>query len=88
MKVGQVPNAEYPSPSFSLSLGQRPSSEKRSLLFVCLTVTVQAAQQLIQNRLDSDIVCISYVNSTDMEARKLATKLTESLTLQQCEKVY
>jgi len=83
----QATNAieNYPSPSFSFSLGQRPAnSEERSLLLVCLTVTVQRAQQLVQSRLDSvagSDVCISQITSTDEEARTLANQLTETLTL-------
>lgn len=73
----------YPSPSFFFSLGQKPSGEERSFLLVCLTVTVHRAQQLIQSKLDSERgdICISYINSTDVEARSLATRLTETLTL-------
>ena len=73
----------YPSPSFSFSLGQKPPSELRAAILVSLTITVQSAQQLLQSRLDSQPgeVCISYVNSTDVEARRLASQLTETLIL-------
>ena len=71
----------YPRPTFSFSLGQRPTGDDRSL-FACLTVTVLQAQQLIQNRLDYDRdVCISSVTSTDQEARALASRLAETLCL-------
>ena len=85
--AAQQPNAieNYPSPSFSFSIGQRPPNEERSLLLVCVTVTVQRAQQLIQSHFDcangGGDICISHITSTDREARDLAEELQQTLTL-------
>ena len=79
-------HSAYPSPSFALSLGQRPSSDEKSLLFITLNVTVLQAQQLVQSRLDCERdISISIVNSTDMEARSLATQLSATLNLTEGE---